>query len=194
MPYPENTPTPDDLPGFSSQEIAGLPVELLAILQREIDERLKRDKAAKTRLDAALIVRYATRAAEERQAQTKDTGTVRFDDGDFTVVVDLPKRVEWDQSQLAAMVERIRAAGDDPAEYVDTTFKVPERKYVAWPDAMGEDKNEIRAAVTPDHRDYAQVMGTAGHGYRPPSQPAPQPAAAPQPTSPAAPGRPAWAQ
>ena len=24
MPYPENTPTPDDLPGLSPQEIAGL--------------------------------------------------------------------------------------------------------------------------------------------------------------------------
>ena len=55
MPYPENTPAPDELPGLSPQEIAGLPVELLAILQREIDERLKRDKAAKTRLDAALV-------------------------------------------------------------------------------------------------------------------------------------------
>ena len=136
MPFPENTATPDDLPGLSPQEIAGLPVELLAILQREIDERLKRDKAAKTRLDTALTVRYATRAAEERQAQAKDTGTVRFDDGDFTVVADLPKRVEWDQAQLAAMVERIRAAGDDPAEYVDIAFKVPERKYAAWPEAI----------------------------------------------------------
>ncbi len=136
MPYPENTPTPDDLPGLSPQEIAGLPVDLLAILQREIDERLKRDKVAKSRLDAAMTVRYAARAAEERQAQAKDTGTVRFDDGDFTVVAELPKRVEWDQSKLAAMVERIRAAGDDPAEYVDIAFKVPERKYAAWPDAI----------------------------------------------------------
>jgi len=148
MPFPENTPTPDDLPGLSPQEIAGLPVELLAILQREIDERLKRDKAAKTRLDAALTVRYATRAAEERQAQAKDTGTVRFDDGDFTVVADLPKRVEWDQSQLAAMVERIRAAGDDPAEYVDIAFKVPERKYAAWPDAIRQGFEPARTVKT----------------------------------------------
>ena len=148
MPFPENTPTPDDLPGLSPQEIAGLPVELLAILQREIDERLKRDKAAKTRLDAALTVRYATRAAEERQAQAKDTGTVRFDDGDFTVVADLPKRVEWDQSQLAAMVERIRAAGDDPAEYVDVAFKVPERKYAAWPDAIRQGFEPARTVKT----------------------------------------------
>ena len=64
MPFPENTPTPDDLPSLSAAEIAALPVELLAILQREIDERLKRDKAAKTRFDAGLAVRYATRAAE----------------------------------------------------------------------------------------------------------------------------------
>ena len=148
MPYPENNPTPDDLPGLSPQEIAGLPVELLAILQREIDERLKRDKAAKTRLDAALIVRYATRAAEERQAQAKDTGTVRFDDGDFTVVADLPKRVEWDQSQLAAMVERIRAAGDDPTEYVDIAFKVPERNYAAWPDAIRQGFEPARTVKT----------------------------------------------
>ena len=61
---------------------------------------------------------------------------MRFDDGDFTVIADLPKRVEWDQGQLAAMVARIRAAGDDPAQYVDVTYRVPERKYAAWPEAI----------------------------------------------------------
>ena len=109
---------------------------MLAILQREIDERLKRDKAAKTRFDSALAVRYATRAAEERQAAGKDTGTVRFDDGDFTVVADLPKRVDWDQAQLGDVVERIRASGEDPAQYVDITIRVLERKYSAWPDGI----------------------------------------------------------
>jgi len=136
MPFPENAPTPDDLASLSAADIATLPVELLAILQREIDERLKRDKAAKTRFDAGLAVRYATRATDERQAAGKDTGTVRFDDGDFTVVADLPKRVDWDQDRLSEMVTRIRDAGDDPAEYVDLTFKVPERKYAAWPEAI----------------------------------------------------------
>ncbi len=47
------------------------------------------------------------------------------------MVADLPKRVEWDQAQLAAMVERIRAAGEDPSEYVEISFKVPERAYAA---------------------------------------------------------------
>ena len=78
----------------------------------------------------------ATRPPTARRRAAKDTGTVRFDDGDITVVADLPKRVEWDQARLAAMVERIRAAGDDPAEYVEISFKVAERNYAAWPAAI----------------------------------------------------------
>jgi len=148
MPFPDNTPTPDDLPALSAAEIAALPVELLAILQHEIDARLKRDKAAKARFDAGLAVRYAERAAEERQAAGKDTGTTRFDDGDFTIVADLPKRVDWDQDELTAMVERIRDAGDDPAQYVDIAIKVPERKYAAWPDAIRKGFEPARTVRT----------------------------------------------
>jgi hypothetical protein len=150
MPFPKNTPAVDDLPSLGLQDIAQLPVALLAMLQREIDERMALTKAAKARLDGALIVRCAARAAEERQAAGKDTGTIRLIDGDVTVVADLPKRVDWDQDRLAAMVERIRAAGDDPARYVDIAFKVPERKYAAWPDnirAMFEPARTVRTGA-----------------------------------------------
>lgn len=136
MPFPQNTPNIDDLINLPAGEIAQLPIELLAAMQREIDAAAKQMKAVTARFSTALEVRYAARAAEARRACGKDTGTVRLADGDFTVVADLPKRVEWDQTQLAAMVERIRAAGDDPAQYVDIAFKVPERKYAAWPDAI----------------------------------------------------------
>jgi hypothetical protein len=82
-------------------------------------------------------------------------------------------------------------------------------------DANGEDKNEIRSAVAPDHRDYAQIMGLVaapafppqsqhpaasfharsagpaqGHGTSAPQdQPAQAPAAAPGFS-----GRPSWAE
>lgn len=136
MPFPANAPTADDLPSLAPQEIAALPTELLAILQREIDERLTRTKAAKVRLDDALTLRYAERAAEARRVAGKDAGVVRFDDGDFVVVADLPKRVTWDQARLAAIVERIRASGENPTDYVETSFKVSERSYGAWPPAI----------------------------------------------------------
>ena len=59
-------------------------------------------------------------------------------------------------------------------------------------DTDGDDKNEIRSAVTPDHRDYAQFMGgvtaaPAPAAYAAPAGPRPQP-------GPGAPVRPAWAQ
>ncbi len=131
-----NRPSLAEITQMPIAEVIALPPEVLALLQEDADAEMRSVKAAKTRLDGALTIRYATRAAEERQTAGKDTGTVRFGDGDFTVIADLPKRVDWDQDRLAAMVERIRAAGDDPAQYVDIAFKVPERKYAAWPDAI----------------------------------------------------------
>lgn len=35
-------------------------------------------------------------------------------------------------------------------------------------DTNGDEKNEIRSAVTPDHREYAQVMGASATSYAPP--------------------------
>jgi len=144
MPFPENAPRADDLTSMPAQDIAALPVEMLAVLQHEIDEFAKKIKAAKARFDGALTIRYATRAVKERQLHGKDTGTVRFDDGDYTIVADLPKRVIWDQAKLAAMVEIIRQSKDDPAQYVDVAYKVPERKYNAWPTYLSRDFEPAR--------------------------------------------------
>ncbi|ARC37791.1 hypothetical protein A6J80_16745 [Paracoccus yeei] len=148
MTFPQNTPSIEQLINLPAGEIAQLPVELLAALQREIDAAAKQMKAVTARFSTALEVRYAARAAEARRACGKDTGTVRIVDGDFTVVADLPKRVEWDQAKLPAMVERIRAAGEDPAEYVEISFKVPERAYAAWPEAIRQGFEPARTVKT----------------------------------------------
>ena len=144
MPFPQNAPRIDDLALMPAQDIAALPVEMLAVFQHEIEEATRKIKAAKARLGTALITRYAARAAEERQFHKKDTGTVRFDDGDFTIIADLPKRISWDQARLAAMVARMIKSGDDPAQYIDIAYKVPERKYTAWPEHLRRDFEAAR--------------------------------------------------
>lgn len=136
MNWPANAPSIDDLATLSPQAVDDLDLPILAGLQAEIDAASRRLREARQRLDAGLERRYGARAAALRRAAGKDTGTVRFDDGGFTVVADLPKKVDWDQDRLARIVERIRAAGDDPAQYVDIAIRVPERKYEAWPDAI----------------------------------------------------------
>ena len=138
MPFPNNRPQLQDLPDLPPQEIAALPADVLVVLQQESEAALKQAKAAKSRLDGALVLKYGAEAAEARRAAGKDTGTVRLRDGDITVVADLPKRIAWDQAKLGQMVERIRAAGDDVGEYVEISFKVPKRNYAAWPRAIRE--------------------------------------------------------
>ena len=135
MPYPENIPSVDDMLNMPAGELAQMPVEMLAALQAELDHAGKQLKAATTRLSAALEVRYATRATEARRACGKDTGTVRLVDGDYTVVSDLPKRVDWDQEQLAQIARNIADSGEDLAEFIDTKLAVSERKYGALPEA-----------------------------------------------------------
>jgi hypothetical protein len=135
MTYPENTPSINDMLNLPAGELAQLPVELLAALQGELDHAAKQMKAASAKFSTALEVRYATRAAAARRACGKDTGTVRLADGDYTVVADLPKRVDWDQKKLAQIAANIADSGEDPAEFIDTKLSVSERKYGALPEA-----------------------------------------------------------
>jgi len=84
-------------------------------------------------------------------------------------------------------------------------------------DTNGEDKNEVRSAVTPSHRDYAQLMGQGGaasipsygqppapatsaqqQGYAAPAPgyaaPSPQTQTPQTPATPGFSGRPSWAE
>lgn len=117
-------------------EIAALPADVLALLQDDADAALKRAKTLKDWLDGAVALKFDERAREARAALAKDTGTVRFTDGAITIVADLPKKVEWDQGKLAALVETIRASGENPTEYIEISISVSERAYGAWPDAI----------------------------------------------------------
>ena len=142
MPDRTNHPSLEDIRAVPIGEIAALPADHLALLQEDAEAALAAAKATAEWIAGAIALRYADRARAERQAENKDTGTVRFEDGNVTVVADLPKRVDWDQRALAAVIERIRAAGDDPGEYIGVSYKVSERKYAAWPE-------RIRAAFAP---------------------------------------------
>lgn len=140
--------TLDELRRMAVGDIAALPAEQLALLQDAANAALRSAKITCDWLDGAIALKYADRAAMARMEAAKDTGTVRFDDGAVTVIADLSKRVDWDQDKLAALIERIRAEGDDPAEYVDVAIKVPERKFAAWPSHIRSAFEDARTVRT----------------------------------------------
>ncbi|MCC7495866.1 MAG: hypothetical protein IT204_26170 [Fimbriimonadaceae bacterium] len=117
-------------------EVVALPPSHLALLQADAREAVEAAKRLQDWIEAAIALRYEQRGIAARGAAGKDTGTVRFQDGDVEVIADLPKRVEWDQARLAALVEQIRAGGENPGEYVETSFKVAERAYTTWPERI----------------------------------------------------------
>ena len=137
-----------DLRTMQIAAIVALPPEQLALLQDAASEALRSAKATSDWLDGAIALKYGDQAQDARRVEGKYTGTVRLQDGPVTVVAEIPKRVDWDQAMLAGLVERIRADGADPAEYVDIAFSVPERKYTAWPKDIRQEFEPARTVRT----------------------------------------------
>ena len=83
--------------------------------------------------------------AKARLVQGKDTGIINLQIDGVTVKHDLPKRVKWDNKILTTLVAAIKKAGDDPDRYVDTAYKIPEKRYGTFPDPI---KNAFAPART----------------------------------------------
>lgn len=138
MPHADNTPHLDDLDRLSLGEIAALPPALLLELQEVALAETARVKRLRERLEAGIAQRYGEATRLARAAQGKTSGSVRIEDAGVVVIADLPKKVTWDQDRLAAMAARIAGAGDDPSDYLEIAYRVPERRFGAWPEALRE--------------------------------------------------------
>ena len=94
-----------------------------------------------------------------------------------------------DQSPQAQSARRIRGFAD--LDGVELVVRIDVEK-----DQNGEDKNVVKAAIQPDSKDYAALMGTVARAPAPAGgfgSGAPAAPSAPAP-SPAIPTRPTWAQ
>lgn len=138
-------PTPDQLRGMSASTLARFSAEVLCQLQAEASERLKAEKHIADLIEQAIDLKFAERARALRLSEGKDTGIVHFDEGQIHISADLPKKTEWNQALLAEMARRIAAAGDNPSQYIDVSYRVSETKYLAWPDHL---RNQFQPART----------------------------------------------
>jgi len=130
---------------MSVGQIAALPNAQLQDAHANLLTLQSMVKAVLDRMHTALEQRYATRAQEARLSSGKDFGVCHLHDGDLHITVDLPKKVTWDQAQLAATAARIAAAGDKVADYIDTDYSIPESRFNNWPPAF---KEQFAAART----------------------------------------------
>jgi hypothetical protein len=133
---------------FSVRHIAELTAEDLKVLKSEAEDVQRQAKEAKEWIDIAIGVKYQDRVETLRREQDKETGVVRFLDGDIRIAADLPKKLIWNQKKLATLAERIRTSGEDPNEFIDISYKVAERKYTAWPESLRASFSSARTLKT----------------------------------------------
>ncbi|MCA3451249.1 MAG: hypothetical protein INF92_12960 [Rhodobacter sp.] len=131
-----NRPTLEALRHMALGDIVALSAEHLALLQSDARDAIEAAKRMQAWIESAIALRYQQRAVAARGMAGKDTGTVRFQDGMVEITAELSKKVEWDQAKLTRLAEEIHAGGENPRDYLEITFKVPERAYTAWPERI----------------------------------------------------------
>ena len=147
-------PAPDQVLAIPASELAMQSGESLFQLKNDAADLLAVAKAIVDHVERALDFKYANQAHQLRLAAGKDTGVVHFDDGRVRITADLPQKIDWDQSCLAEITQRIAANGDDPAEYVEISYRVSEAKFSAWPESL-------KSAFAP-----ARTLKTGKAGFR----------------------------
>lgn len=123
---------------MSVAQIAALPHAQLQEAHINLLSLQSMVKAVLDRMHTALDQRYAAQAQAARLANGRDFSVCHLSDGELRITVELPKKVTWDQAQLAATAARIAAAGDKVADYIDTDYSVPENRFNNWPPALRE--------------------------------------------------------
>ena len=131
-----NRPKLEALRHMALGDIVALPAEHLALLQSDARDAIEAAKRMQAWIESAIALRYQQRAVAARGMAGKDTGTVRFQDGMVEITAEISKKIEWNQAQLARLAEEIRAGGENPRDYLEIAFKVPERAYTAWPERI----------------------------------------------------------
>ena len=127
----QNIPSVMDLIGDASR-IPEFDIETIGILL----EDAKALSASATKVSRALQGEVEERFKKDIQQayadKGEDTGTIKLPVGAWTVEVNRPKKVEWDQKALQTVYQSIKDSGGDPQDFMEVNLVVTEKAYGSW--------------------------------------------------------------
>lgn len=126
-----------------STEISQLSSEGLRSLMERLNEMAECLKKRKALLEDGLNLKFNQIAQDKLKLDGRDTGTIRFDDGAYTIVAEMPKKVVWDQEKLETIIDKIPAG--ERKQYVKATYAIDERKYLSWSDDLRKFFDDARS-------------------------------------------------
>ena len=127
---------PADLAEMSVSQLANLPPAQLAEADANLDHLIDWAKKTRTKLDAALDQRFGEQGRIALRDSGRDFGTAHISDGPLHIKFEMPKKVSWNQKQLAEIAERIVSSGEKVEGYIDVKLAVSESRYTNWPPAL----------------------------------------------------------
>lgn len=74
-------------------------------------------------------------------------GVVSTEFEGYKLAFTVPKKIEWDQEMLAAAYESLKSGNENPADYVEIKYNVPESKYKSWPESLKEKFIDARMTI-----------------------------------------------
>jgi hypothetical protein len=152
---------PSDLAALSVAQLAALSPQQQTQIAQQLDAAADWLKNVRVKFDAALEHTYGERIRAARTDAGKDFGVIHVVEGDVRLTVDVSKRVTWDQAQLAAIAQRITAAGESVDEFIDIAYSVSESRYLNWPSSLRA-QFEAARTVKPGKPSYRLTL--AGEG------------------------------
>ena len=129
-----NQLTPHQVLAMLAGDLALQTSESLFQLKNDAADLQALAKAVVDHLDRALDLKYSKQAHALRLAAGKDTGVVHLMTAMFRSLPISPKKSIGIRKKLADLVRRMTANGDNPAEYVEISYRVSETKFNAWPE------------------------------------------------------------
>lgn len=119
----------EDVPSSDAWTLSSLPIDQLVMLITEARAAADEATATLKKIDAAVAIRFNDAAADARRDDGKDTGIVRLGEGDYEVVANLPKKVEWDQSKLPDALDKLPLSRKVLEKLVKVEIRIDERTF-----------------------------------------------------------------
>lgn len=127
--------------------ISALSIKDLDAIKTQIDSLFNEVKASKELLEEALCVKFSDKTHELLTLAGQDTGTVSFEQEDYLISAQIPKKVTWDQDKLSSLIARIPT--EERNKYIETNYKINEQRYLAYfPLSLRDILDEAREVST----------------------------------------------
>ena len=116
------------------------PEVTLQLELEQVDSEIAHLQTTRKQIVARILDLVGADMAAKLKAKDEPFGSVHTHGFDLTI----PKKVSWDSLALASIAEQIKAAGEDPLEYVKIEYSVSEAAYKAWPKSIQDTFRDAR--------------------------------------------------